>query len=70
MTSAPIRVRHAIGGYAATLKGKRATCAYSHEEAARRVARKVYGEQVNVTTGDLRDGDAVAGIQYRYHITH
>ncbi|WP_342596340.1 hypothetical protein AAGT95_09590 [Salinicola lusitanus] len=70
MDTATIRVRPAMGGYAATLKGKRATCTWSHEEAARRVARKVYGGKVDVVNDYLRDSDVAAGIQYRYHVTH
>lgn len=70
MKSATIRVRDAMGGYAATLQGKRATCAWSHEEAARRVARKVYGEKAEVTADYLRDGDVAAGVKYRYHVAH
>ncbi|WIX31221.1 hypothetical protein QO259_10275 [Salinicola sp. JS01] len=70
MTSLTIRVRDAMGGYAATLHGKRATCAWSHEEAARRVARKVYGEAVDVKPDYLRHSDVAAGVRYRYHVTH
>lgn len=70
MKSATIRVRSAIGGYAASLKGKRATCAWSHKEAARRVAQKVYGDKVDVTSGYLTEADIKAGVQYRYHVTH
>lgn len=70
MKSTMIRVRDAMGGYAATLQGKRATCSWSHEEAARRVAQKVYGDQVDVVNDYLRDGDVAAGIKYRYHVTH
>ncbi|GGW23783.1 MAG: hypothetical protein CME75_07910 [Halomonas sp.] len=67
--AAPIRVRDAIGGYAATLKGQRATCAWSAEEAARKVARKVHGDQVDVVSAELAESDAKAGVKYRYHIT-
>ncbi|GHB24193.1 hypothetical protein [Salinicola rhizosphaerae] len=70
METATIRVRSAMGGYAATLRGQRATCTWSHEEAARKVARKVYGDKVDVVNDYLRDGDVAAGIQYRYHVTH
>ncbi|WIX34931.1 hypothetical protein QO259_09930 [Salinicola sp. JS01] len=70
MKSATVRVRDAIGGYAATLQGQRATCAWSHEEAARRVAQKVYGDTVDVVNDYLRDSDVAAGVRYRYHITH
>jgi len=70
MKSATIRVRDAMGGYAATLQGQRATCAWSHEEAARKVARKVYGDKVDVVNDYLRDDDVAAGIKYRYHVTH
>lgn len=59
-----------MGGYAATLKGQRATCAWSHEEAARRVARKIYGEQVDVVSDYLTEADVQAGVKYRYHVTH
>lgn len=70
MKSATIRVRPALGGYAATLRGKRATCTWSHKEAARKVARKVYGDQVDVVNDYLTDADVRAGVQFRYHVTH
>lgn len=64
-----IRVSPAIGGFVATLRGKRAT-GTTHREAALNVARQVYGSKVNVRNDYLRDSDTAAGIQYRYHITH
>ncbi|SES15276.1 hypothetical protein SAMN04487958_10817 [Vreelandella subterranea] len=64
-----IRVSPAMGGFVATLRGQRATGA-THLEAALAVARRVYGPRVNVRTDYLRDSDPMAGIQYRYHITH
>lgn len=64
-----ISVSPAIGGYVATLRGKRAT-GTTHREAALNVARQVYGSKVNVRNDYLRDSDTAAGIQYRYHITY
>jgi len=52
------------------MRGQRATCTWSHEEAARRVARKVYGDQVDVVNDYLTDDDVKAGVEYRYHVTH
>ncbi|MCL7931711.1 hypothetical protein [Halomonas llamarensis] len=64
-----IRVSPAMGGFVATLRGQRAT-GTTHREAALAVARRVYGPRVNVRNDYLRDADTMAGIQYRYHITH
>ena len=69
LNASSIRVSPAIGGYVATLRGKRATGA-THRDAALNVARQVYGPKVNVRSDYLRDADPLAGIQYRYHITH
>ncbi|MDR5857928.1 hypothetical protein FZZ93_02540 [Halomonas eurihalina] len=55
MTATRIRIRRHGDGYAASGGGKRATCSWSREEAARRVAFKLYGE-----TFELRyDAEAV-----------
>ncbi|WP_085919068.1 hypothetical protein [Halomonas sp. CSM-2] len=64
-----IRVSPAMGGFVAILRGHRAT-GTTHRDAALAVARRVYGPRVNVRTDYLRDSDPMAGIQYRYHITH
>ena len=64
-----IRVSPAMGGFVAILRGKRAT-GTTHRDAALNVARQVYGPTVNVRSDYLRDADPLAGIQYRYHITH
>lgn len=64
-----IRVSPAMGGFVATLRGQRATAA-THRDAALTVARQVYGPKVNVRSDYLRNADPLAGIQYRYHITH
>ncbi|HDZ48751.1 hypothetical protein LCGC14_0074820 [marine sediment metagenome] len=64
-----IRVSPAIGGFVATLRGKRAT-GTTHREAALAVARQVYGPKVNVVNDYLRAADPMSGIQYRYHITY
>lgn len=69
LNASSIRVSPAIGGYVATLRGKRATGA-THRDAALNVARQVYGPKANVRSDYLRDADPLAGIQYRYHITH
>ena len=69
LNASSIRVSPAIGGYVATLRGKRAT-GITHRDAALNVARQVYGPKVNVRSDYLRDADPLAGIQYRYHITH
>lgn len=69
VNASSIRVSPAMGGYVATLRGKRAT-GTTHRDAALNVARQVYGPKVNVRSDYLRDADPLAGIQYRYHITH
>jgi len=69
LNASSIRVSPAMGGYVATLRGKRAT-GTTHRDAALAVARRVYGPRVNVVNDYLRDSDPMAGIQYRYHITH
>lgn len=69
LNASSIRVSPAIGGFVATLRGKRATGA-THRDAALTVARQVYGPKVNVVSDYLRDSDPMSGIQYRYHITH
>lgn len=69
LNASSIRVSPAIGGFVATLRGKRATGS-THRDAALAVARQVYGSKVNVRNDYLRDSDPMSGIQYRYHITH
>tara|TARA_R110000851_G_scaffold50820_1_gene121268 strand:+ start:707 stop:940 length:234 start_codon:yes stop_codon:yes gene_type:complete len=69
LNASSISVSPAIGGFVATLRGKRAT-GTTHREAALAVARQVYGTRVNVVNDYLRAADPMSGIQYRYHITH
>ncbi|MCE8004252.1 hypothetical protein [Billgrantia ethanolica] len=67
MKSATIRVRSAIGGYAASLKGKRATCTWGPMKAARRCAGKIVGEsKYRLERMKLRVGDSEKGVLYRF----
>ena len=70
MSDPIIKVRAAGNGYTATCNGKRASCTWSHEQAAKSVAQKCYGEKAGVAPDYLQDGDVAAGTQYRYHVTH
>ncbi|MBB3231728.1 hypothetical protein [Halomonas stenophila] len=63
-TPITIRVRRAGGdGYAASGGGKRATCTWSQEEAAKRVAGKLYGEGgFELFPAELTERDAEKGV--------
>ncbi|OLO06853.1 hypothetical protein BTW08_15260 [Salinicola sp. MH3R3-1] len=58
-----------MGGFVATLRGQRCTAA-DHRNAALDLARRVYGERVNVRADYLRPSDVTAGVRHRYHVTH
>ncbi|WP_046079663.1 hypothetical protein [Halomonas sp. HG01] len=64
-----IRVRRASGdAYAASGGGKRATCAYSPMEAARRCAGKHYDEP-RLQLLDPEPDDREKGVLYRFEVT-
>lgn len=57
-------------GYVAVCHGQRTICSYSHEVAARGIARKCYGDKANIRPAYLMEGDVMQGVMYRYCVIH